>query len=117
MTGFLDIGTGDLRIAVSPYGAALARVWLAGFDTSLVLGLPEPEDYADAPHAIGVVVGPIAGRISGARAPIAGTVHHMPANTPSIVIIDSYPGTERRIMSGNTSTTLSSNTKSTTITC
>lgn len=82
MTEFLRIGNADLRAEVSPFGAALARVWLQGHECSLVLGLERPQDYADAPHAIGVVVGPIAGRVSNARVRINGQDHQMEANTP-----------------------------------
>ena len=81
MSRFLRISSGELTAELSPFGAALARVWLVGHDTSLVLGLPEPEDYADAPGAMGVIVGPIAGRVSGARTKISGHMYQMEANT------------------------------------
>ncbi len=97
MTGFLEIGSDTLSIAVSPYGAALARVWLAGHDTSLVLGLPHAADYADAPHAIGVVVGPIAGRVSGASVRIGGTRFQMPANTPPDCLHSGPEGVQHRL--------------------
>jgi len=82
MTGFLAISSGQLTAAISPYGAALARLWVYNHPTSLVLGLPAPRDYAAAPHAIGVVVGPVAGRVSGARVEIGGQCWTMHANTP-----------------------------------
>lgn len=82
MSGFLSIESAHLRVEISPHGAALARVWLQGHDQSLVLGLERPEDYASAPHAIGVLVGPIAGRVSGARVRIGNRTYRMEANTP-----------------------------------
>lgn len=82
MTEFLRIGNGQLRAEISPYGAALARLWLRGHGHSMVLGLPQPEDYVHAPHAIGVVVGPIAGRVSRACMQINGREYAMEANTP-----------------------------------
>ncbi len=82
MTRFLDIGGKHLTAEISPYGAALSRVWLEGHPQSLVLGLPHAEDYANAPQAIGVIVGPIAGRVSGASVWIGGRTYQMEANTP-----------------------------------
>ncbi len=82
MTDFLSISSEELQADISPFGAALARVWLRGHRTSLVLGLPRPEDYALAPHGIGVIVAPIAGRVSKARVRINGRDHRMEANTP-----------------------------------
>ncbi|MFK7875299.1 MAG: aldose epimerase family protein [Paracoccaceae bacterium] len=80
MSEFLKIQSDSLKIEISPYGAALARVWLAGHDTSLVLGLDRPEDYRTAPDYSGVIVGPIAGRVSGASFNLQGATHEMEAN-------------------------------------
>lgn len=82
MAEFLKIESSRLNAAISPYGAALARLWFEGHETSLVLGLDRPEDYADAPSAIGVVIAPIAGRIAGAKAPLAGRILNLEPNTP-----------------------------------
>jgi aldose 1-epimerase len=82
MTEFLRIGSDDLQADISAFGAALARLWLRGHSCSLVLGLARARDYAAAPHAIGVIVGPIAGRVSGAQVEIAGRSYAMEANTP-----------------------------------
>lgn len=79
---FIEIGSSELRAAISPYGAALARVWLPSKPRSLVLGLENPEDYQSAPAAMGVIVGPIAGRISNSRVRLGDTTYHMPENTP-----------------------------------
>ena len=82
MTGFLRIANDDLSVEVSPIGAALARVWLKNHPTSLVTGLATPGDYAHTDHFMGVIVGPVAGRIAGARAIVAGRTCHLDANTP-----------------------------------
>ena len=82
MQSFIQIESPHLRAEISPVGAALARVWYADHPTSLVLGLPTPEDYRNAPGAIGVVVGPIAGRVAHAKAPLGDKIYQMQANTP-----------------------------------
>ncbi len=79
---FLTIASRNVTAQISPFGAALARVQVTGYDHSLVLGLDRPEDYAQAPAAIGVIVGPVAGRIRKAQAPLDDVVHQMEANTP-----------------------------------
>lgn len=93
---FISIGNGDLRAEISPFGAALARVWLRGHDTSLVLGLYRPEDYANAPHAIGVIVGPIAGRVAGAQVSLNGTDYQMEPNTPPDCLHSGTKGIQHR---------------------
>ncbi len=97
MTGFLSIAGDALTAEISPYGAALARVWLRGHPTSLVPGLPRPEDYASAPHAVGVIIGPIAGRVSGARVTINGRVYRMEANTPPDCLHSGSEATQNRL--------------------
>ncbi|MEP4198051.1 MAG: aldose epimerase family protein [Aliishimia sp.] len=94
---FLEIGSDDLRIEVSQYGAALARVWFSDIATSLVLGLPQPQDYADAPHAIGVIVGPIAGRIANAKVVLDGTTFHLDENTPPDCLHSGPAGLQHQI--------------------
>ena len=82
MTDFLTIQNDTLKAQISPWGAALARLWIVGHDTSLVLGLPQADDYQNAPDYSGVIVGPIAGRVSAAKAIVNGTTWDMDANTP-----------------------------------
>lgn len=96
MTQFLSISSDDLTAEISRYGAALARLWLRGHPTSLVLGLPRPEDYASAPHAIGVIVGPIAGRVSNARVEIGGRTYRMDANAPPHCLHSGPDGLQHR---------------------
>lgn len=75
----------------------MARVWLDGHDRSLVLGLERPEDYASAPQAIGVFVGPIAGRVSGARVGIGDRSYRMEANTPPDCLHSGAEGLQHRL--------------------
>lgn len=99
MTDFLSIRSASLHVQISPFGAALARVWLTGHDLSLVLGLQRPEDYATAPQAIGVIVGPIAGRVSGARTVINGQEFVMEPNTPPDCLHSGQNGVQHRLWS------------------
>ena len=48
----------------------------------MVLGLPTPQDYAGSAQYVGVIVGPIAGRVGNATARVHDTVWEMDANTP-----------------------------------
>lgn len=82
MTGFIELRNKQLTVWISPVGAAVARVWHPEHPTSLVLGLAKTEDYAENPQAIGVIVGPIAGRIANATAPLEQTSVTLDANTP-----------------------------------
>ncbi|MEM6309473.1 MAG: aldose epimerase family protein [Pseudomonadota bacterium] len=82
MTEFLKIESSGLTAAVSPIGAALARLWLKGHETSLILGFERPKDYVNAPGAIGVIIAPIAGRIASASAPLGERVLKLDANAP-----------------------------------
>ena len=82
LSGFLKIGTDDVQAEISLVGAALARVWRKGHNYSLVLGLKNSEDYFEVPGAIGVIVGPVAGRVSKARTEVSGTIYQMETNVP-----------------------------------
>lgn len=78
---FLEIASAQLRVAISPYGAALARLWFNNRSQSLVLGLAKPEDYGTEAAYMGVTVGPIAGRIAGAQVRLDNKTYQMHANT------------------------------------
>ena len=99
---FLTITSEHLTVQISPYGAALARVWVAGRDHSLVLGLDRPEDYAQAPAAIGVIVGPIAGRVRKAQAPLGESVYQMEPNTPPDCLHSGAGGVQNQLWSVDT---------------
>ncbi len=97
MTDFLRIRSDDLIADISPYGAALARLWLKGHAPSLVLGLPTPQDYAHAPHAIGVIVGPLAGRITNAAVTFHGQTYTLPANARPHSLHSGPAGVQHRL--------------------
>lgn len=104
MTEFLSIHSDQLLVRISPFGAALARVWIKNHDTSLVLGLPRAEDYADAPHAIGVIVGPVAGRVSNARTRINGQTYDMDPNAAPHCLHSGSDGVQHRLWGVETHT-------------
>ncbi len=97
MTEFLKIGSGPLRAEISPFGAALARVWVDGHDTSLVLGRERGADYLNDPQAIGVVVGPVAGRISEGRFALGDTSFQMSQNEGGNALHSGPDGVQNQI--------------------
>lgn len=96
MTEFLTLQNDTLTAQISPWGASLARLWLAGHDTSLVLGLPSAGDYRHAPDYSGCIVGPIAGRVSGAQTTIDGRIWQMDPNTPPDCLHSGPTGTSHQ---------------------
>lgn len=74
------IGTGPLRVEVLRYGARLHDVQLDGVAQGLVANLPDLDAYrADSTYR-GAVVGPVAGRLSGAAAMIGEQLWRFPPN-------------------------------------
>ncbi|TVP70862.1 MAG: galactose mutarotase [Rhodobacteraceae bacterium] len=64
----LRIGSAQLNAEIMPYGARLHQVWLER--AGLVAGLPTRAAYQNDTSYRGAVVGPVAGRLSGAQAMI-----------------------------------------------
>lgn len=69
-----------LTATVLNYGAILQAVQLDGTDYSLTVGSKTVAGYEDPMKFHGVIVGPVANRISGAQATIDGMVHHFDVN-------------------------------------
>lgn len=76
----LVIGAGRLRAAVLTLGAILQDVRLDGHGPSLTLGSDRLADYEGALRYHGGIIGPVAGRIAGAEADIAGRRCRFDAN-------------------------------------
>ncbi len=74
----LRIGTGRLQVDLLAYGARLHQVWLDG--AGLVAGLPTLAAYQRDTSYRGAVVGPVAGRISGAQAMIGDVLWRFEPN-------------------------------------
>ena len=72
---------GELTVTVLTLGAILQDVRLAGAPWSLTLGSDQIAAYDHGPMAYhGAVVGPVANRIAGARAPLDGRMLRFDAN-------------------------------------
>lgn len=85
----LTIAGGDLTAAFLTRGAVLHSLRMAGVDHDLTLGSPTVADYETATPYHGAIVGPVANRITGARATIAGTEHRFPANQDGRITLHS----------------------------
>jgi aldose 1-epimerase len=76
----VTLASPELSVTLLTWGAALNDVRLAGIGHALTLGGGRIEGYAGPMGYFGTLVGPVANRISGARAVIAGTEHLFEAN-------------------------------------
>ena len=68
----VPLSAGDLNVWALTYGAALQDVRLRSIAHSLTVGSPDLAAYEGGLGSAGTVVGPVANRISGARAAIDG---------------------------------------------
>lgn len=75
-----DIAAHGLSATLLTRGAILHDLRLDGRDYSLTLGLPTLAHYEAEFDYFGAVVGPVANRLGGARAPVAGQMHHFQPN-------------------------------------
>lgn len=69
-----------LTVSVLTWGAVVHDVRLVGVDYPLTLGSPQLAAYAGRMNSFGALMGPVANRIRGARAPVAGQEHRFEAN-------------------------------------
>jgi len=76
----LDIAGHGLTVTVLTYGAILQNVRLDGIDHSLTVGSNRMQDYLDGMAYHGAIVGPVANRITGARAVVGGIEHMLDPN-------------------------------------
>lgn len=76
----LAIACGPARARVLTYGATLAEFRLEGVDHSLLLGSPDAAAYAGAMRYFGAIVGPIANRVAGGKAPLDGKTLQLDVN-------------------------------------
>jgi aldose 1-epimerase len=74
------IARGPMWARALTLGAILHELRLEGVEHSPALGSPELGLYAGPLRYFGAIVGPVANRIGGACARIAGEEHHFPAN-------------------------------------
>src|SRR5690606_21195431 len=67
-----------LTAVVTPFGATLVDLRLAGWEPPLVLGFERLDDYALTDHYAGAVIGRVANRIAKGRAVVNGTTIELP---------------------------------------
>jgi aldose 1-epimerase len=85
----LTLSAGNLTVRLLTLGATLNDVRLASIDRNLTLASEDATDYLSPLLYFGALVGPVANRISGASATIAGTRHHFEANQDGNITLHS----------------------------
>ena len=93
----VQIGTADLAVTVLTFGAALQDVRLPSVPQSLTLGGPDMAAYLGPMGYFGTLVGPVANRIAGARATIAGHDYRFPPNEGTTLLHGGASGTQTRV--------------------
>ena len=82
----VEITGGGVRARLATLGAALLNLWVPDFNgelEDLALGHAELAGYLEDEAYLGVAVGPVAGRIGGAKIRIDGEAHPLDANEGS----------------------------------
>lgn len=82
---------GGLTAAILTRGATLQGLWMEGLDHSLTIGLNSVVAYEASTAYPGAIVGPVANRISGAKAMIAGKSCQFEVNEGSETNLHSGP--------------------------
>jgi aldose 1-epimerase len=93
----LDLHNDRMTLRILTLGAILNDLRLAGMRHSLCLGYDTLDPYLDDMGYCGAVVGPVANRLRGARAPIDGTIWQFPANEGAQILHGGEPGLHGRI--------------------
>ncbi len=93
----LTLSAGDLSVDLLTYGAVLQHVRLAGIDHDLSLGSDDIADYQGAMRYYGALIGPVANRISGARATVDGAEYRFVANNNRALLHSGRHGTQSKI--------------------
>ncbi|WP_108484484.1 aldose epimerase family protein [Oceaniglobus ichthyenteri] len=76
----ITLRSDTLRATVLTQGAVLQSLYLAGIEHSLTLGFRDLAPYLGGGAYFGCVIAPVANRIGGAMAQIAGQTHRFEAN-------------------------------------
>lgn len=85
-----------LSVSILSLGAIVQDLRLAGADWPLTLGSGSVAAYAGPMGYFGAIVGPVANRITGARAMIGGAEHRFPANEGTTLLHGGANGTQAR---------------------
>ena len=89
------LGAGDLSVALLTHGARVQDVRLGG--VPLTLGTDAVAPYEGPMASVGGLVGPVANRISGARAPLDGETVRLEANADGLTLHSGSGGTHRKV--------------------
>lgn len=93
----LGLAGGGLALRLLTLGATVQDLRLAGVAWPLVLGGADPADYAGPLLYAGAIVGPVANRIAGARAQVAGRLCRFEANEGATLLHSGASGIHARI--------------------
>ena len=94
----LDLAAGDLSVRLLTLGATLNDVRLRGIPHSLTLRSDDPADYLGPMLYFGGIVGPVANRIRGAQAGIAGrTCRFEPNQSGRHILHSAAAGTHLKV--------------------
>lgn len=94
----VTIAAGGLSACILTLGSVLQDVRLQGRARGLTLGFDSVAGYETAKGYHGAIVGPLANRLAGASADIAGRRYEFAANEPSGALLHSgAPGVHRRL--------------------
>ncbi len=85
----ITLTAGDLTVSLLTWGAVLQSVRLNGVPHDLTLGSNLLSDYEGGMRHHGSLIGPVANRITGAAAEIAGVFHHFDANQDGRITLHS----------------------------
>ncbi len=93
----IRLTTPDLTATVLTYGAALGDLRLAGLPHALTLGGPDLAAYEGPMGYFGTIVGPVANRLAGARAPIGGRDYAFAPNDGANLLHGGRDGIQTRV--------------------
>ena len=93
----ITLRAGELTARILTYGATLQDLRLAGTPWPLVLGCDSLAGYEGRLHWCGAVVGPVANRLSGARATIAGRLWQAEPNDGPNLLHSGPAGVSNRV--------------------
>ncbi|MEQ5871149.1 galactose mutarotase [Sagittula sp. NFXS13] len=95
----IQIANGPVRAELMCYGATLVSLHMDGVEHSLVLGSADRAAYLGPMQYFGAIVGPVANRIAGGRAPLGDTVLDLPTNENGNALHGGPDGVSQRIWS------------------
>lgn len=93
----VTIARGPSRARLMAYGATLTEFQFDGVSRSLALGSADPDAYRGPMRYFGAIVGPIANRIAGGRAPLDGETLHLDVNENGNALHGGPDGLSQRV--------------------